>query len=134
MLDQALQSLYQENIIDHAEHPRNRYAMENSTAHAKGDNPNCGDSGELYITFDNDQKVIKASFTGEGCAISQAGLSMLTELIKGKTLQELKSLMPGDIYAMLGIVITPARVNCALLSYNALEQLLIAYDLENKNT
>ena len=128
-----MDNLYQENILDHAHNPRNKKIMSDATCHAKGDNPSCGDIGTLYIKFsqtlpnsisDKNDKVSEASFDGVGCAISQASMSMMTEFVNGKTIHELKMIMPGDVYKMLGVSITPPRVNCALLSYRALEQLL----------
>jgi nitrogen fixation NifU-like protein len=122
-----MDTLYQENILDHAHNPRNMRVIDNCTCHAKGDNPSCGDTGELYIKIENDI-VSDASFVGVGCAISQASLSMMTEYIVGKNVHELKMIMPGNVYEMLGVSITPSRVNCALLSYRALEQLLLNCD------
>lgn len=127
------QNLYQENIIDHANNPRNKRVISDCTCSAKGDNPSCGDTGEIFLKIDKkdndkDSKVLDASFDGVGCAISQASLSMMTEFLINRNMQEIKMIMPGDIYKMLGVTITPARVNCALLSYRALEQAIIKYD------
>ena len=139
-----MNDLYQENILDHAGNPHNYHELLcDNCINAKGDNPSCGDSATIFLKIENlsdsdvnaEKSISQASFTGTGCAISQASLSMLTDNLIGKSLDFAKKLMPGDIYKMLGINITPARVNCALLSYRALEQVLIKYDTEivNKN-
>lgn len=133
-----MDDLYQEQILDHANNPHNKFMMNNFSVCGKGDNPSCGDSATLYFKIKkNDNKDIKeevveeVSFVGEGCAISTASISMLTDKLKGMKMSEIKNIMPASIYEMLGINISPARVNCALLSYRALEQLLLEYDKIN---
>ncbi len=115
------EELYQEQILEAAASLKHKYVLEDCTCVGDGKNPSCGDSGKLYMRIEGDL-VSKASFTGEGCAISQAGMSMMAEFVIGKTIHELNMVMPGDVYKMLGIKITPARVGCALLCYNALEE------------
>ena len=127
-IELIMDELYQENILDHAKTPRNYGELVDASCNAKGDNPSCGDSAELFLKLDDSEVVTNASFTGYGCAVSQASMSILTAELKGKNIHQLKSIMPGDIYKMLGINISPARVNCALLSYRALEQTLMQYD------
>lgn len=118
------EDIYQENILDHYKNPRNKRKIAGVHNEAVARNASCGDRGELYICFDDIGTVADAAFQGEGCAISQATLSMLTEKLRGKTLRELKLLSPGDIYTMLGVPMSPGRVNCALLGYAALEKIL----------
>lgn len=115
------EELYQEQILEAAASTKHKYILENCTCVGDGNNPSCGDSGKLYMRIEDDL-VSEASFTGEGCAISQAGMSMMSGFVIGKTVHELNMVMPGDVYQMLGIKITPARVGCALLCYNALEE------------
>lgn len=123
-----LDDLYQEHIIDHYRHPRNKRTIKNTTLGAKAMNPLCGDVVLLFVRLDGDV-VAEAAFQGDGCAISQAATSMLTEHIHGKTVDDLKRLAPGDIYSMLRIPISPGRVNCALLPYKALEDGLTQHAL-----
>jgi len=85
-------------------------------------NVNVGDLIQIEFT----------TFDGDGCAISVAAASMLTEYIEGKTIQDLKLITPGDIYGMLGVQIGPARVNCALLAYKALSDSLEKYEPNTK--
>lgn len=116
--------LYQENILDHYKNPRNKRSISGAHEEAEARNASCGDVGKLLICFDENARVADVAFDGSGCAISQAALSLLTEKIRGKTRSELKLLSPGDIYTMLGVPISPGRVNCALLGYAALEKIL----------
>lgn len=122
------EELYKENILDHYRNPRNRDVLDAYDIRGGGINQTCGDELELFIKLDSEGKVERAAFLGDGCAISQAGASMLTEKVRGMTLAELKLLAPGDMYSMLGIHISHARVNCALLAYRALAEGLKHYD------
>ena len=114
------EELYKENILDHYRNPHNKDALDAYDVRGGGVNQTCGDELEFFVKFDEAGKVARATFLGSGCAISQAGASMLTDKVKGMTLSELKLLAPGDIYSMLGIHISPGRANCALLAYRAL--------------
>ncbi|OHA82253.1 MAG: hypothetical protein A2675_00370 [Candidatus Yonathbacteria bacterium RIFCSPHIGHO2_01_FULL_51_10] len=119
------EEIYKENILDHNRNPHNREVLDEYDLRGGGTNPTCGDELELFVKLGEDGKVTHATFLGSGCAISQAGASMLTDKLKGlpgqgMTLAGLKLLAPGDIYSMLGIHISPGRVNCALLAYRAL--------------
>lgn len=118
------ENLYQENILDHNAHPHNKRVISGAHTEAEVRNSLCGDCIVLQISFNDKGFVSDAVFQGEGCAISQAGLSMLTDKIKGLDLNALKLLSPGDIYTMLGVPISPSRVHCALLGYAALEKIL----------
>ena len=107
--------LYSEIILDYYKNPRNKEALSNPTTQAKELNPLCGDKIEFFIITDKDNKIEKATYQGEGCAISQAATSMLTDHLKGKTLEELEKMDNQEIYDMLGVQISPGRVKCALL-------------------
>jgi len=136
----ALDELYQEIILDHYKHPRNHGTLENADIKIPGKNPFCGDEIILSIKL-KDNIVEDVAFEGNGCAISQASASVMTEQIKGKTLQEAKKLfeefskmVKGDIdfdevkmdelAAFQGVCEYPTRVKCALLSWNALKKAL----------
>ena len=142
-MDNDLDFLYQENILEHNRNPKNKIEdfsilkdknilntqKENSclTCIGVGDNFDCGDKGEIFLEIKNDKNTIQNIFwIGNGCAISQAGMSLITEEIKNKklTLKDLKTWTPSKIYEILGIKISPSRVNCALLSYKCLEDIL----------
>lgn len=118
------EELYKENLLDHNKNPHNKRIIAGAHGEAEARNASCGDSGVLFVSFDTEGRVSDAAFQGEGCAVSQAGLSMLTDKLRGMTRGELKLLSPGDIYTMLGVTISPSRVKCALLGYEALQKLL----------
>ncbi|RME42643.1 MAG: SUF system NifU family Fe-S cluster assembly protein [Chloroflexi bacterium] len=112
--------LYREHILDHYQNPRNYGEMEDPDISHEEYNPLCGDRLVIQLKLDGD-RVADVKFHGEGCAISQASASMLTEVVEGKTLDELKTLTKEDILDMLGIPIGPVRIKCALLSLKALK-------------
>ena len=88
-----LKELYQEIILDHGKNPRNLGKFENFNKDAKGHNPLCGDKVHLFLKLDENKKVIDISFEGEGCAISMASASIMTDLIKGKNENEVKEII-----------------------------------------
>ena len=116
-----MEDFYRENILDHYRNPRNKGQLEDPTHTHEEDNPLCGDVIRIDLHV-NDQDVIdEVRFDGQGCAISQASASMLTEMIEGKTLEEAKELSKEDILEALGIEIGPVRLKCALLSLKVLK-------------
>ncbi len=92
------------------------------------ENPACGDSLNLYILLDKaENKILKVHYDGEGCALSRAAAALLTKHLEGKSLSEAKTITPGTLYDLIGVQIAPARANCALLPYGALESYLKNY-------
>ncbi len=116
-------SIYQDIILDHYRNPRNYGSLKNPTQFVKTNNPLCGDLLEMAI-IEKDGTITEIMFTGQGCAISQSAASMITEYAKGKRKDELKKLDKNSILTMLGIELSPNRLKCALLSLEALTQLL----------
>jgi len=112
--------LYREYILDHYQNPRNYGEMEDPDISHEEYNPLCGDRLVFQLKLNND-RVVDVKFYGEGCAISQASASMLTEVVAGKSVEELKAITKDDILEMLGIPIGPVRMKCALLSLKALK-------------
>ncbi len=106
--------LYSEIILDHYKNPHNYGKLDNPTISATEDNPLCGDDIQIDLKVEND-KVTEVGFSGEGCAISQASTSMLSDKLIGMTLDEIKNFPNEEIYKMLGVQISPGRVKCALL-------------------
>jgi len=108
--------MYQENILDHYKHPRHKRALTSCTFQHHEVNPVCGDMLTFYVDVANG--VIKdISFSGHGCAISQASASLLAEYLYEKTVLVLEKLKPEVLYELLGITISPGRVKCAMLSF-----------------
>jgi nitrogen fixation NifU-like protein len=142
-----LRELYQDIILDHGRHPRNFRPIENPTHTAKGHNPLCGDRVTVYLSIAGD-RIDDVSFEGRGCAISTAAASLMTEVLKGKTLAEAQALFArfhaavtgGDAAALpealaddaerleplTGVKAYPARVKCATLPWHAFEAALKA--------
>jgi nitrogen fixation NifU-like protein len=110
-----------EFILDHYENPRNRRAMESPDIVMKGGNPGCGDLVTLYVKLGEDGHINDVSFEGEGCTISQAAASMLTEMAPGKTLEEVEQLDATDFVEALGREIVTNRLRCATLALNTLK-------------
>ena len=106
--------IYKDIILDYYRNPRNFGDLQDPDVRAKDSNPLCGDIIEMQLKI-KDGKVDDIRFKGKGCAISQASASMLTEVVKGKTLDEVKALGKPDVLELLGIDPGPTRIKCALL-------------------
>jgi len=111
-----MDDFYRENILDHYRNPRNKGHLENPTHSHEEHNPLCGDVLHIDLHVNDEDVIQEVRFDGQGCAISQASASMLTEMIQGKTLEEAKLVEKEDILEALGIDIGPVRLKCALLS------------------
>ena len=116
------EDFYRENILDHYKNPRNYGALEEPDAHAKGQNPLCGDEVTVSLKFAEDGETIAdVGFEGRGCAISQAATSMLTEIVKGRTAAEVAELPREELLDEIGIPLTPVRLKCAILGLGVLK-------------
>jgi nitrogen fixation protein NifU and related proteins len=129
-----LNELYQQVILDHCKKPRNFHEMPAATSFAQGHNPLCGDKLKLFLALEGD-KIADASFVGEGCCISKASASLLTDNVKGKSKAEVQQMFDlvhemvmsgkvngdvGKLAVFAGVHKYPARVKCAILSWHAL--------------
>jgi nitrogen fixation NifU-like protein len=112
--------IYKDIILDYYRNPRNFGDLPNPDVRAKDSNPLCGDIIEMQLKI-NDGKVQDVRFKGKGCAISQASASMLTEVVKGKTLDEVKAMNKTDVLNLLGIDPGPTRIKCALLGLKVMK-------------
>ena len=112
--------IYKETILDHYRHPRNYGDLPNANAHAKDANNLCGDVIEMQVRV-NAGMIEDVRFRGEGCAISMATASMLTEFSKRKRVSEVKKLGKDDLIRLLGADPGPARIECALLALGVLK-------------
>ena len=115
------EEIYKENILDHYRHPHNAGVLTDYTIRHHELNPLCGDQIELFIKL-NGCRCCDVSFCGKGCAISQASVSLLTDILKNKSIEEMKKITGEDILQMLGIRIGVVRMKCALLSLKALHK------------
>ena len=135
-----LRDLYQEIILEHGRQPRNFHALAQPTGEALGHNPLCGDRVHVFVARDGD-RLVDVSFTGDGCAISKASASLMTQSVKGKTVAEAAALyegfhalvtgQPGADAAALGklavfagVAEFPVRVKCASLAWHTLRAAL----------
>ncbi len=122
-----MSSIYSEIILDYYRHPRNKGQLENPQIQAKDSNPLCGDVVEIQMVLDGGDTVKDVRFNGQGCAISQASASMLTELVKGKSLEEIRKISKEDILSLIGGQLSAVRLKCALLSLKVMKTGLYSY-------
>ena len=128
-----LNDLYQQVILDHCKKPRNFHEMASPTCSAQGHNPLCGDQLKLYLALDG-EVIEDISFVGDGCCISKASASLLTESVKGKNKGEVQKLFDsvhemvmtgqvrgevGKLAVFAGVHKFPTRVKCAILAWHA---------------
>jgi nitrogen fixation protein NifU and related proteins len=135
-----LDDLYKEVILDHYKSPRNKRELPDATASLQKNNPLCGDEVTIHARLE-DGKVAEVTFEGQGCSISQASASMLTESVSGKTVEdasgltrEFRGMMEGsvdpdedafgDLIALKGVVKYPVRIKCAVLAWDVLQDVL----------
>jgi len=109
--------MYRQQILDHYKNPRNYGEIEEPTFTHVGENPMCGDTIEMDVVLDDAEETIEhVAFQGDGCAISQASASMLSQQLHGMAVDELQEMDRDDIIDMLGVDISPMRVKCAVLA------------------
>jgi len=117
-----MDNLYRDFILEHYREPHNRGVLEPSDLRFADSNPTCGDEMSMTLRLDDaKERVADVAFDGRGCAISQASASILTDELRGSTLDELRAMDPKDVLEGLGVPIGPARLKCALLSYKVLQ-------------
>jgi nitrogen fixation NifU-like protein len=119
--------IYREIILDHYRNPRNKGRLTNPDVSIHDSNPLCGDEIDIHLKVDGD-KIKEIKFEGRGCAISQASVSMLTEMVLDKPLNLVRDLAKEDILENIGLTsLGPARIKCALLSLKVLKMAMIKY-------
>lgn len=115
--------LYREQLLDHYHNPSNYGVLEDPEIDIEMDNPTCGDMIHLTARLDEDGRVAEVMFEGQGCVVSMAAASMLTEALVGKAPQEVEAMGLAEIQEMMGGVrLSMGRVKCALLALNAMKQ------------
>jgi nitrogen fixation protein NifU and related proteins len=143
-----LTEIYRQVVLEHSRQPRHKSQLLSATHRQKGVNPSCGDELELFLEIENNQ-IVKATFMGIGCAISQASASMLTVLLEGQSVSNALALAAdfhammrgssptdalGDAAAMQGVSKLHARVKCATLAWQTLEVILKEFELITQPT
>ena len=148
-MPEGLGDLYQEVILDHYKRPRHQGVLERPDLRSEGFNPFCGDQVILTLGLDDDGRIDEAAFEGQGCSISQASASMLTDHLAGMTLDEAEALVRtfkgvmqgaelneeqeedlGEIVALQGVREFPIRIKCALLGWTTLQDAIAEYRRE----
>ena len=117
-----MDNLYRDFILEHYRSPHNKGVLDPHDLHFADSNPTCGDEMSMTLRLDQAKTAIAdVAFDGRGCAISQASASILTDGLRGQTLDQVKALDPKELLDELGVPIGPARLKCALLSYKVLQ-------------
>jgi nitrogen fixation protein NifU and related proteins len=118
--------IYADNILDHYKHPHHHGELADASVEHAEKNLSCGDMVTLQLKIDGNL-ISDISWTGDGCAISQAGMSILSDELIGKTLDEAQAINPSQVTALLGVPVGTRRLKCALLSLHTLKNTLHAY-------
>jgi nitrogen fixation NifU-like protein len=143
-MDEGLRELYQDIILDHSRHPRHFGPLSGANRMAEGHNPLCGDKVKVYLDVNDRGRIADVAFEGKGCAISVASASLMTEMLKGRTVAEAEELMGGFLHlvkgedagglapddkeqleVMAGVSAFPMRVKCATLAWHAMKAALM---------
>ena len=119
--------LYADNILDHYRDPRNTGKGQGASTSRSEDNPACGDSLTVHLWI-QDGILQKIEWEGEGCAISQAGMSMLSEELEGMATSDVLGLKKDDVYELLGVPIGPRRFKCALICLHTVKNAIRAHE------
>lgn len=141
-MNEKFNQLYQKVVMEHARTPHNFGSLDGFSASGEGDNPMCGDSFKVFVKLE-DEVITDVTFTGAGCAVSKSSASVMTEQVKGKTVNEVKAIFEqfqelvngevepedadeklGDLLAFAGIAEFPVRIQCATLAWEALMEAL----------
>jgi nitrogen fixation NifU-like protein len=113
-------SIYREIILEHSQHPKNRGTLEPADYSYEDTNPLCGDEVRMDVRVKDDH-IAEIKFSGRGCVVSQASASILTEMVEGKSLDEVKAITKDELLDEIGIPVSPARMKCALLGLKVLK-------------
>jgi nitrogen fixation protein NifU and related proteins len=121
--------IYAEELIHHYEHPSNKRKMSDASASMEEENVSCGDVIRAYVKLDG-KKIKEVSFDGSGCVISMGAASILTEDLKGKTIEQLEKMGKEDMLKLIHVDPGPVRMHCATLALRAFKK--AAFELEKK--
>jgi NifU homolog involved in Fe-S cluster formation len=117
-----MDNLYRDFILEHYRNPHNKGYLDPHDLHFADSNPTCGDEMSMTLRLDpTGSAIADVAFDGRGCAISQASASIMTDTLRGQTLDQIRAMNPRDLLDELGVPIGPARLKCALLAYKVLQ-------------
>ena len=114
--------LYQQKIMRHYQQPQNRGKLRSADLTLVGHNPFCGDEVKIYLKMDKAKKIKEVGWEGAGCVISQASMSLFSQMLQGKTLAQAQKIKSEKIIKELGIKLSPTRLKCALLPLYAVKE------------
>jgi nitrogen fixation NifU-like protein len=124
-------NLYRDFILEHYRNPHNKGVVDPHDLHFADSNPTCGDELSMTLRLDDaKQTIVDVAFDGQGCAISQASASILTDELRGMSVEAAREMNPKDLLDELGVPIGPARLKCALLSYKVLQGAMRGAEVE----
>lgn len=123
-----MDDLYREIILDHYKNPKNYGKLNKSSSSFKKNNPLCGDEIGIDLKISS-KKIQDIKFYGEGCAISIASASLLTEFVKGKNIDKIKRMGKDDVLKLLNVQLTPTRLKCAILPLEVLQKAISMYTM-----
>jgi nitrogen fixation NifU-like protein len=123
-------SIYREVILEHSRNPSNRGTLDPADFSHEDVNPMCGDEIRIDVRLAGD-RISEIRFSGRGCAVSQASASILTEMVEGKPLDEVKAIGKDDLLDEIGIPVSPARMKCAMLGLKVLKAGIYGIDQAN---
>lgn len=118
-----MSDFYRDEMMEHYKHPHNHGVLPGATITVHEKNPFCGDELDLHLKIE-DGAITEAMFSGESCAVSTASSSIVTDFLKGKTVEEARALTKDQVLEMLGVELTTSRVKCATLVLEALQKAL----------
>ncbi|MEK6821445.1 MAG: Fe-S cluster assembly sulfur transfer protein SufU [archaeon] len=125
--DFAGEGLYREFILDHYQHPQNHGTLSHASVSHREKNISCGDDVSFQLKIDKTGKIMEAKFTGSLCVISTASASLLSEEIKGKTLQQISKMSRNEVLSLLGLELGPTRLKCAMLPLDTIQNAVHIY-------
>ncbi len=130
--DFAGEGMYREHILDHYKHPRNFGEWKTCSVEHHEYNPTCGDNLSFQLKFDHVERVSDVHFSGQGCAISIASASLISDEIKGKSIAQINLMTRDTVQELLGITLGPSRLKCAMLSLDTVKNACQIYQKYGK--
>ena len=123
-----MDELYREQLLEKYKNPSHKKILIKPDVRKDDANPLCGDTIEIFLRLDNDNKVAEATFEGKGCVISQASADILMDELPGKTLKEIQGMTREDMLDLLGLSLTHTRIKCAMLALTAVKKGIVEYE------